>query len=568
MASWVYDDLVWWANVVHRSCATEGILGSMWNQDAVQSCFSLEGVSTFYTNTLRLLAGGTAPTQGAAALLFRAKALKKWRLADPSSSEVRRKAALQGFIERNYAAAGTCRIPRYLREEMRRLLKYWLPEPERLGWTWTGAFGPGACAEKWSRIKRLEHLLSWTRHGFSWPDVPPNDGDAKHVVARAHAVPKDYDKDRLITIEPAYGTFAQAYLREALQCSIHAGPLQGTAMDLQFVDSQSVQRGLALKASENKGLATIDLKDASDRISVEDVLCVFPSWVCALIDVTRSTRFKIDEDVGSYRAGDEFLMNIYAGMGNGSTFTIETLFFTAFVVAYAEYYGYKPFCSTFGDDVICHSAVARRLMEEQFDCFFVNKDKSFMADDALRESCGIFAYKGVDITAPKVDGYLNNVEGRLGLVDLWKRLYTSPWAYGPRLSYSIASVGALVNWPSVAEGYPSISDPRFPYSPLPELRTNILLQRTEARLPVLVTPQPSYPTDWKAARAFNTPDPQVLLQAALAGMLTPRTWTIGKRSAKRRWSVTVPERAKPRLQRKWVSFEPSSLEGGTPACVR
>ena len=563
--SWVYDDPGWWFNAIHLSCSqneNSSVLNARTSAAQVgASC--LEGISAFYNATLHLLSRGTLTIERAASILFRAKALKKWRLANPSQADARRIEALSGFMRRNSEAAHAELVPYPYCVEMRRLLEAWLPEPEGLGCRWTGQFGPGAVAEKLTHPKRFEQLARWCgldrrHHDFDpsamhWPDVPLDADEAQHSVARLHAVPKDFSKDRLITIEPSYSSFGQAYVREAMQCSIHCGPLRGTCMDLHYTDGQAIQRRLALKASRTGKLATLDLSDASDGITWAQVQQVFPNWVLSLLDVTRSTRFRLDQAIPGYPAGYEEDLSIFAGMGNGTTFTVETLFFAAFVVAYAHLHSLPGYVSVFGDDIICSSLTARSLQFENFSFFKLNQAKSFIGADALRESCGIFAYNGVDITAPKVDGYPNTWEGRTALADLHKRSYTSPWPYGQRLSYLIAREGRLVNWDRSYPGYPSIDDPRVERSAAPPTRWNKQYQCIEAHLPIRKQASCAYSTDWQSAKRLNQPNPTVWYCASLAGMLGRRDFVVRKSNDRRRWSVDLPQKGRLRTNWSWVA---------------
>lgn len=577
--TWPFDQLGWWIYAIHRVCSQHPIR-DLDHQVATlgfseDGCF-LPAYQSWYEATLALLKRGSLEPADAKRLLFRAKSLRKWRLAPAHLASVRRDKALDGFIARDEAANSAGLVPYPYCVRMREVLASWLPEIEGSGFECTGRFGPGAVAERWTHVQRLERLSKWIRFspggafisghspGRTWPDIPPEwIEDAEHLTARLHAVPKDYSKDRLISIEPAYSTFAQAYARESIQVSIHLGPLKGTCMDLGWTDGQEIQRRLALSASRTGCYATLDLSDASDGITWEMVQQVFPNWVLRLLDSSRTPYYVDPRSPSKTRT-----MRIYAGMGNGTTFTVETLFFAAFVAAYAYCHGLPRWVSVFGDDIICKTETAQRLLAENFAFFRINRQKSFLGDDALRESCGIFAYRGVDITVPKVDGYRPGWAGRLALCDLHHRLVGSGDLWQRRLALTIAEEGLLVNWPFVVPGYPSIDDDLTERSLQPPTRWNHKLQCREAYLPVIRQRYRHFPTDWSYARKRNDPSPLVWLDGSLLGMFGNGPWSpfgeskfsITGRGSRRRWSWRVPDGDATEISLRWRAV----CKDGTP----
>jgi hypothetical protein len=339
-------------------------------------------------------------------------------------------------------------------------------------------------------------------------------------------------------------------------------------MDLGYTDGQSIQRRLALRASRKKNLATLDLKDASDRIGWTHVQQVFPPHILDWLWQARTPTIQFDAAREGYaqsrrlRRGYSPLhrtLRIYAGMGNATTFPVETLFFAAFVYAYARAHGLRTFASVFGDDVICHSDTARCLINENFPFFMINPLKSFLGDDDLRESCGIFAYKGSDITVPKVDGFPNTWDGRAGLCELHGRLSAkgNPLCFR-RLASRIAGVHQLVNWPIHLPGYPSIDDEGeaalHGYDSLPESRWNSRLQRREFKVPIRRPRYRSYPLDWKQARMTNAPAPEEWLPAYLDGMVsTPEARIDDARLRVGCSSVRFPLEGSYDISPQWVS---------------
>lgn len=466
--------LSWWADAIQAS--TRNVTSAVSLTGAADEAEILSTSKESFDVALGILSQDGFPLSitDAKHLLFRAKSLKKWRFACGIGAK-RRDEAYDGFIQRNSLVADAKdAAPVAIRNNMRRLLASWLPDVSRDIIPF-GRFGPGACAERLTRLERFRRLHEWIAQSPHWPESPVGVPDAEHVCARLHAVPKDWYRDRLITVEPAYGTFAQQYVRSLLLESVHAGPLRGTAYDQLYVDAPAVQQRRALTGSRLKSLGTLDLKDASDSISWDLVRDVFPQWVVSLLEVTRSENFS------DPRTNQVYPLRIFAGMGNATTFCVETLTFGAYVVAQAMYNGLRARCTVFGDDVIADSNLCDLLLRRQeFDpCFIINTQKSFSGNSPLRESCGIFAYNGADITVPKCDGYTDTWQGRAGLADLYWRLDQFPI-----LQHQIASLHVLPNWDRRISGVPSTYDVLMPFDALPPHRWNASYQRREYRVSV------------------------------------------------------------------------------------
>lgn len=482
-SEWPYHDLTWWINQIDQTVVPACGIPFEEPQDPESYMMTvkqrLESVLSSDNPCLTQRNPDAART-----LLFRAKALKKWRLNVPGhQSRDRAAEAKRGFLLRNADAA------RYhagiYADVMRELLHYWLPEPSEEQCQ-NGRFGPGACAERRSHPQRYIALYEWCSNEH-WPEDPSGLADAQLGTARLCAVPKDWDKDRLITVEPSYSTFEQQRVRKLILESIHSGPLRGTAMDLGYTDGQAIQRGIALRASRTGRQATIDLSDASDGISWTAVQEVFPEWLVRLLFLSRTPRIVHDATGGQPLTTD---LHIFAGMGNATTFPVETLYFSALMesirITHFPSSSRKSRVSVFGDDIICDSDVASVLLEhsqEEIPGIKVNRSKSFLGASPWRESCGIYAYDGVDVTVPKVDGYTPSWCGAQGVSDLCSRLLTGPFI---GLAHAIVECRptSLENLPFSIEGYPAFSYSGLPYDILPQTRWNTRYQRREAKVTV------------------------------------------------------------------------------------
>lgn len=201
----------------------------------------------------------------------------------------------------------------------------------------------------------------------------------KEVVEnRVETVPKNWKTHRTIACEPEGNIPLQlafdSYVKRRLR-------LRG----IDLCD-QSRNQQMAKDASITGLNATIDMSMASDTVAYNTVAALFPTeWFQYLCDVRSPC----------YRDGNGVLTKYekFSSMGNGSTFSIETLIFAA--ACYAV--GSKTF-SVYGDDVVIEAElVANFTRIMRFFGFVVNQDKSHYAGP-FRESCGVNAYEGYDIT--------------------------------------------------------------------------------------------------------------------------------------------------------------------------
>jgi len=167
---------------------------------------------------------------------------------------------------------------------------------------------------------------------------------------------------------------------------------------------QHPNRVLACMGSHYGNLATLDLSEASDRVSnrhVELLLARFP-WFLAATQVTRSTK----ADVDGYGV---IPLAKYASMGSALCFPIEAMVFTTVVMLGIESALNRPITlqdlkslvgnvRVYGDDIVVPVDYVHSVMRElEAFGFRVNSNKSFWTGK-FRESCGGDYYDGVDVT--------------------------------------------------------------------------------------------------------------------------------------------------------------------------
>lgn len=217
-------------------------------------------------------------------------------------------------------------------------------------------------------------------------------------TAKVVLVPKDSRGPRLISCEPLEYQFIQQGINRALVARLESHSL--TKGQINFA-SQEINRSLALANSMSREMATIDLKDASDRLSRELVKILFPTRIFNCLDAARSSATRLPD-------GRVIELNKFAPMGSAICFSIEAFVFWALSVASIVIqsgcsYGkaaHRVF--VYGDDIIIPITFVPGVVAtlEAYG-LKVNMHKSFRYG-YFRESCGMDAYKGVEVTPTRI----------------------------------------------------------------------------------------------------------------------------------------------------------------------
>lgn len=171
---------------------------------------------------------------------------------------------------------------------------------------------------------------------------------------------------------------------------------------IQFTD-QSGNQKRAKTASIDRACATLDLKDASDRVSFKFVNRIFIN--------TQAPRFFLQNARSTHTllpSGRVMRLRKVAGMGSGLTFPIMSLIIhLSICTLVSERLGvpYKKIMRSvhvYGDDVIVPTSWYNFAVTAlQRSGLLVNTDKSFFRSH-FRESCGGDFYKGISVTPTKL----------------------------------------------------------------------------------------------------------------------------------------------------------------------
>jgi hypothetical protein len=215
-------------------------------------------------------------------------------------------------------------------------------------------------------------------------------------------VPKTLKGPRIIAMESPCMQYTQQAIRSLLYETIENSDL--TSGHVNFRD-QTVNQELALMSSLTGQYATIDLKDASDRVPRELALEMFrgnPDLRDA-IDACRTNSAVLPN--GQVIAP----LAKFASMGSALCFPIEAMYFyTICVMALLELqnlpvshrnaYLVSRDVFVYGDDIMVPTQYAISVIDclQKYNCK-VNAAKTFLSG-SFRESCGMDAYAGECVT--------------------------------------------------------------------------------------------------------------------------------------------------------------------------
>lgn len=266
--------------------------------------------------------------------------------------------------------------------------------------------GPGAISDKspynkydglfWT--ERLESVFPYDYWASPSLEVPD------YVVYRDHpsqlmAVPKDQKGPRLIAAEPTANQWIQGFIRRWVESRL-GSTILANSIDFR---SQGLSQDIVLEASRTQSHATIDLSSASDRLTTRLVEYCFQGNR-SLLDAFHACRTRVVR----LPDGEEIYLRKFSTQGSAVTFPTQSIVFALISIwavglsrgdtKYDSLRRYSDEVRVYGDDIIIPTdayQVCTSLLEE---CQLkVNSAKSF-AHGKFRESCGMDAYDGEDVT--------------------------------------------------------------------------------------------------------------------------------------------------------------------------
>jgi hypothetical protein len=279
------------------------------------------------------------------------------------------------------------------------------------------------------------------------------------IPVKVIAVPKTLKTPRIIAIEPTCMQYVQQGISRSLVRKLEQDDF--CSPFIGFTD-QVPNRELARQGSLLGDLATLDLSEASDRVSNQHVRLLmrrFPA-VAAGIDACRSRKADV--------LGHGVLrLSKFASMGSALTFPLEAMVFVTLVfvgierelntrMSLKKISSFKGRVRVYGDDIIVPVEFVRSVVStlEAFG-FKVGRDKSFWTGK-FRESCGGDYYDGVDVTVVRCRRELPTRRGQaqeiVSLISLRNQLYKAGfWRVVRALDQHLE---ALVPFPAVLDTSP------------------------------------------------------------------------------------------------------------------
>lgn len=233
-------------------------------------------------------------------------------------------------------------------------------------------------------MERLNRYPVWSNH-----ELFRSIGNCASVIL----VPKDSRGPRLISAEPHENQFVQQGIARFMTSAIESSDF--CRGQVNFRD-QSINQRLAVEGSKSQQWSTLDLKDASDRVTCNLVDAIFlGSGLHSSLFIARSEYTNVQ--------GERIKLTKYAPMGSALCFPvmawcIYALLVSAIYQITGDLAAARSSVFVYGDDIVVPTNLARYcvLVLKAFG-LAVNEDKCFINSRFL-ESCGHDAFDGNLVT--------------------------------------------------------------------------------------------------------------------------------------------------------------------------
>ena len=380
--------------------------------------------------------------------------------------------------------------------------------------------GPGVVADrllgnsKWANsvwTHRLEGAFpSWRYIRTSFADYLRNPvvhlEPGNEIPVRVILVPKTLKTPRIIAVEPTHMQYAQQALLFEFAKAFQEDSVLRSLIDFS---SQIPNREMARKGSRDGSLATLDLSEASDRVSNQHVRLLLKNhpWLAEAVDACRSRK----ADVPGYGV---IRLAKFASMGSALCFPFESMVFLTVLfmgieralkrqLTRKDIKSFRGKVRVYGDDIIVPVEYANsvRDMLETFG-FRVNINKSYW-NGKFRESCGLDAYDGYDVTCIRIRTMLparkEHTEEIISTVSLRNQLYKA--CFFRTAEYLDTVIERFIPFPAVADTSPALG--KFTFGSIDIERWDERLQRPLVKAAVVsVSPRSSQIDDYPALRKF------------------------------------------------------------------
>jgi len=275
--------------------------------------------------------------------------------------------------------------------------------------------GPGATNEPRRKdvryrphvlYKQLDDVFPYVEYFYSHPwDVVTGSLAYKALEgadapsSRFKFVPKTFGKPRGICIEELETQYLQQAVKRAMYYRLQTDPLTKGLINF---DDQSVNGAMAVEASLTRQFATIDMSEASDRVSRTLVRYLFhdcPDMCDALMALSTRT-IELPDDLIDFP--NKLPCEKFAPMGSAVCFPVMALVHFVLIKAILSLadvpHEDAQRIYVYGDDIILPTTCVQAVYDYlPLFGMKLNTEKSY-AMSSFRESCGRHAYKGVEIT--------------------------------------------------------------------------------------------------------------------------------------------------------------------------
>jgi len=244
---------------------------------------------------------------------------------------------------------------------------------------------------------------------------------------RFSTVPKNNEKDRAISLQPSCNMFVQ----RAIGLGFRRALKEACGIDLDNL----AERHRSLIADST--LATMDLSDCSDSISLKLIRYLIPRRIFSQISASRSAMTLGPDD-------QFYLINKVSSMGNGFTFDLMTIVLLALTRSFDDR------SSVFGDDIICRGEYAHAIIEQLQKADFTVNLKKTNINTGFRESCGSHYRDGYGYVVCFDQRWIHNEHDLivfLNKLTILSSVYGEPWltllkqieSHVPPIFYGVAT---------------------------------------------------------------------------------------------------------------------------------
>lgn len=268
----------------------------------------------------------------------------------------------------------------------------------------------------------------WDYLQVSWREDPPEIVQWSSRASKVTTVPKSAKTPRIIAMEPAEHQYVQQGIFRAMTRVLEARRHR-TLYELMCWQDQSFNQDLARVGSEERHLVTIDLSEASDRVSLE------------LAELVLGVNLEVLEAAWASRSGfalipggERIRLRKFASMGSALCFPVETMVFLTLCLVGMRRKSPSMMPAdmvggvrVYGDDIIVPVDSAHTVIDVlETSGLKINRRKTFL-NSAFRESCGADWWGGHDVTVvrnrTRPPSSRRSVRELVSWIELHNRLY-------------------------------------------------------------------------------------------------------------------------------------------------